>query len=193
MISNTMTVARQFITAPLKTGAVAPASTELADAMVQAADLSTRKLVVELGPGTGAVTEAITRMLSPGTEFFALELNSRFARETRRRCPGVTVHVDDALNLPGHLRASGTTHCDAILSSLPWTLFSRELQQDLVNAIADSLVPGGRFVTYAYIGAGLNPAGRRFKKLMEDTFTTTSRSYLVWNNLPPAHVYTGTI
>jgi len=187
-----MKVAHQFLRAPTQTGAIAAASTELAERMVVAAGVSRCRTVVEFGPGTGVITEAISYALTPGTTFFALELNSNFAAKTRARCPGITVYQDNATELPSYLTKHGVTHSDAIISGLPWTLFTEQLQQALLDVIHTSLNPGGTFVTYSYVGTTLQPAGRRFRSLLYDRFPQT-RKQVVWNNLPPAHVYSCTI
>ena len=76
---------KQFIRHPRKTGAIAASSKHLARAVVTTANLAAAQAVVELGPGTGVFTEAILQHLLPGAVFFALELNPRFATETRQR------------------------------------------------------------------------------------------------------------
>lgn len=190
MSSNALSLARQFVLTPTSTGAISPASTQLAANMVEAAGVTHQQTIVELGPGTGAVTKVIASNLAPGAQFFALELNPSFAQKTRQRCPGVNVYLDNALNLGERLNTLGLPHCDCILSSLPWTFFDHQLQQQLLSVIAASLKPGGIFVTYAYSGVRLNPAGRRFVGLMNETFNDVQRGKIIWQNLPPARVYT---
>lgn len=187
-----MTFARQFLFAPIQTGAVAPSSPSLARAMVDAACLHRADTVVELGPGTGVVTTQVARAIPSHSCFLALELNPYFVEQTRRRCPGVLVFRDDALNLPDRLAALERGPCDAIISSLPWTLFDEATQTELLKVIRAALKPGGRFVTYAYISTGMSPSGRRFRKLLQRTFDSSSQSSLLWNNLPPARIHTCT-
>lgn len=188
--SNALSFARQFILAPTSTGAISPASSRLAADMVDAAGVVHQQTVVELGPGTGVVTQVVAAKLAPGANFFALELNPVFADKTRQRCPGVQIYEENALNLVERLSANGLTHCDCILSSLPWTFFDKNLQQKLLSVIAAALKPGGTLVTYAYSGVRLNPAGRRFVGLMNDTFADVHCSNIIWQNVPPARIYT---
>ncbi len=98
------------------------------------------------------------------------------------------MYEDNATKLPQYLDERGVSHCDAIISSLPWTLFDRSLQEALLDVIESSLTPGGTFVTYAYIGVSLHPAGRRFRRLVNDRFLQ-SQKQVIWNNVPPAHVF----
>lgn len=187
-----MNTARQFLASPIQTGMLTPASMSLARAMVAATDIGRRKSIVEFGPGTGVVTEAIEKSRKPDSTFFSIELNQKFAAVTRNRCPNVAVYEDNAANLAKYLTQHKLDKCDAIISSLPWSLINEDDQLKLLNAIHDNLDNGGVFVTYMYLGTGINPAARRFRKLLRTTFKNQNKKTLIWNNLPPAHVYTCT-
>jgi phospholipid N-methyltransferase len=89
---------REFARSPIRTGALCASSKRLADVMTEVVDLPSAKVVGEMGPGKGIVTEQILSVISPETHFFALEINPAFAEATKRRCPGADVRVDDARN-----------------------------------------------------------------------------------------------
>ncbi len=180
---------RQFARAPIRTGAVAPSSSRLAQAMTDAARLDEAGTVLELGPGTGIVTEKILEELPNGARFLALEINPEFAAATRRRCPAARVEVDDAANARQHLEAMGVEHCDAVLSGLPWAAFSATRQDELLHAIHDVLRPGGRFVTFAYLQGLVLPPARRFERSLRRNFGTVRTTPIIWRNLPPAFAY----
>jgi phospholipid N-methyltransferase len=179
---------REFVKSPATIGAVAPSSDALARAMVAGIDWEKARVVVECGPGTGAFTGRIRERLAPGAHFFAVELNPGFAAEFFRRHPGVPLHQGCVSDLPELCRAAGH-EVDALLSGLPWAAFSPEDQQRLLGAMHASLRPGGQFATFAYHPASALPAGRRFRQLLERTFSRVEKSGTVWRNLPPAFVY----
>jgi len=178
-----------FVRDPFKTGAVAPSSRWLAASMVEGLGLSTSRTVVELGPGTGAITRAIVPELGADTLFLAVEYNPVFAAALARQVPRATVLNDTAARLPELLASQGRESADCILSSLPFAAFPESLQGRLLDAAARSLGPGGRFVNYAYIPAAWLPTGQRFRRLLESRFAKVSASPIVWRNLPPAFVY----
>ena len=184
-----MGTAREFLTSPVRTGAVTAASTALAEAMVRNADLENRRRVVELGPGTGVITAELLPRLDARAQFFAIELNETFARRTRERCPDAVVHQGDALQLERYLADWGGETCDAIVSSLPWTLMKPALQQDLLDTVKRCLAPGGIFVTYIYTTSTLRADGREFMRSLRQRFCTDqcSREH-VFRSLPPAWV-----
>ena len=181
-----------FLKNPSSIGAVAPSSPWLASMMVQDMGLEQARTVVEVGPGTGAFTEAALRRLSDGAFFMAVELNAEFASNIRRRFPKVRVIHDSAENLEKHLADHGRTgQVDAVISSLPWAGFPSELQERLLGPILRSLRPGGRFATFAYVHARGLPAGKRFRSLLDRSFRSVSVTRVEWRNLPPAVVYRG--
>lgn len=183
---------KQFVTAPRATGALAASSKDLANRVTDLAQLGTAKTIVEFGSGTGVFTEQILREIPEDSHFFALEINPFFAEQTRQRCPQANVYTDSALNVRQYLDQHGVDSCDRVISSLPWSVFDEKMQNELLQTIWDVLRPGGSFITFAYISGQLLPAGRRYQRLLPTKFQTVARSKIVWNNLPPACVYTCT-
>ena len=180
---------QQFLRFPALTGAIAPSSRRLADAMVLLADLGPTSRIVEFGPGTGVITEAILQHLPGSALFFSIEINPIFIELTQKRCPGVTIYHDSAENAKQYLLAHGTEQCDVILCGLPWAAFSDELHERLLGVIDDILAPGGRFLTFAYLQGLLLPAGYKFRKKLRSRFSCLATSRIVWRNLPPAFIY----
>jgi len=179
----------EFVRKPTSVGAVAPSSWRLAELITDAAGLEQASVVLEFGPGTGAFTEVILRKINPGATFIAIEANASFAEATRKRCPGVQVFHDSAVSVREHLEACGQASCDCIVSGLPFSSFTPTQQDEMLAAAHDALVPGGRFVTFAYVGGLFWPLGRRFRTRLRAAFSEVSASQTVWRNLPPAFVY----
>ena len=187
---GTLTFWRQAILPRRYTGAIAPSGKMLADRMTEDAGVADANVIVEFGPGTGALTEVILSKKNPDAHFMALEVNAEFVQATRRRCPGATVHHDCASNTLKYLREAGHDHCDTIVSGLPWTIFDDELQDEILDAAHEVLCPGGRFVTFVYVTSPLLPAGRKFLNVKLPTkFSRVSSGPCIWNNIPPSKVY----
>ncbi len=180
---------RQFMRHPTKTGAIAPSSPALAELITASADLSQACVVVEFGPGTGVFTEKILARLGSEALFFALEVNPDFVAATRARCAQALVYHDSATQASTYLKTHGHTHCDRIISGLPWAAFNEQLQDDLLDTVSDILSPGGRFLTFAYIQGLALPSGLRFRKKLQSRFARVRTTRIVWANLPPALVY----
>lgn len=182
---------KEFITAPGDVGSVAPSSKQLASVVIDAAQVPKASVVVEFGPGTGAITEILLPVLRPDAKFFAMEINEDFVNLLRKRFPNLTVHHDSAENTPLYLKQLGVDHCDAIVSGLPWTFFSDPLQDSLLNAAVESLRPGGLFATYMYVTSFLVPTSKKFRDKLKVRFAEVGISHVVWKNVPPAVVIWG--
>lgn len=179
----------RFIRNINKTGAIACCSEDVANVLTGTANLAASKTVVELGSGTGAITKMLVERLPKDATFFALELNGQFVEETKKLLPGVLIYNDTAENVKHYLNLHGKATCDCVISTLPWTLFDKELQTRILDAIWDVLPEGGEFLTVAYTFAPLLPAGKRFKKLIKTKFSNVNRTKPIWKNLPPVYVY----
>jgi phosphatidylethanolamine/phosphatidyl-N-methylethanolamine N-methyltransferase len=181
---------KEVIRANRTTGAIAPSSRRLAEAVTDMAEITNADIIVEYGPGTGVFTEAILRKKKPDAFFTAMEVNEHFVHATKARFPEAHVVHDSAENTISYLKEAGYDHCDAIVSGLPWTRFDDELQDRILNATWEVLRPGGRFVTFGYSFSPLFPQGRKFfKGKLAVKFPKTTKSPPIWKNFPPCSVY----
>ena len=180
---------RSYLSQPGAVGAVTPSSPQLAAMMVRDFDLTAAKVVVELGPGTGAFTGTILERVGAETRFIAVEREAGFVTHLRTRFPTVDLVHGSAGSTLEILAERGLDGADFIISGLPWASFDPITQGSLLQAVHGSLRPGGCFSTFAYIGAASLPRGRRFRKLLESRFTDLRLTPVVWRNFPPAFVY----
>jgi phosphatidylethanolamine/phosphatidyl-N-methylethanolamine N-methyltransferase len=160
---------------PRNIGAVAPSSAALARAM--AAEIP-HGPVLELGPGTGVVTQAIlARGLAP-SELTLVEYDKGFATLLRNRFPDVRVVRGDAFDLQRTLGV--TTPFGAIVSGLPLLNFPPESRANFLMQIFARLAPGAPFIQFSY---GLRPS------VPAPEGVTVKRAAFVAFNLPPARVW----
>lgn len=180
----------EFARDPRSTGAIAPSSSTLAEAMVRDMNLETARHVVELGAGTGAFTSLIAERVPESARFMAMELNPRLAASLRNSFEDqVEVVCDSAVKLCRHLGRKSVGGVDAIVSSLPWVCFPMEEQRKILHEIRRALRPGGRFATFAYAHAAWLPSGLKFRRQLKQAFAHSEALPIVWRNLPPAFIY----
>ncbi|MGU3536775.1 class I SAM-dependent methyltransferase [Methylobacterium sp. A54F] len=174
---------RSWFERPLVTGAVTPSGRLLARTMAAFVDPALDGPVVELGPGTGPVTEALIRRGVSAERLILVEFNPDFCELLRRRFPGVTVLRGDAYNIRETVGALLDRPAAATVSSLP--LFTKPLEQrlDLLNTAHDLMHPGAPFVQFTYAVVPPIPA-----RCAAGSYTA-SGSNRVWLNLPPARVW----
>jgi phosphatidylethanolamine/phosphatidyl-N-methylethanolamine N-methyltransferase len=178
-----------FLRRPFTMGAVAPSSPALARAMVPPNDLKSAQIVVELGAGTGAITHEIRQRIALGTELAVFELHPDAAECLRQKFPGIHVIHDTAENLRPHLDRLGHRYADCIISGLPWSMMSDQLQNRILDAVLDTLHPAGVFSAMVYLHSKGLPSSNKFKRKLEARFGRITASRVVWGNLPPAFVY----
>src|SRR5579864_8176667 len=98
-LDDEMQFIRSWIEKPLSTGAVMPSSKALARTMARYVDPQSSGPVIELGPGTGPVTEALVQHGVDPARLVLVEFNPSFCRLLRTRYPQATVVQGDAYRL----------------------------------------------------------------------------------------------
>jgi phospholipid N-methyltransferase len=179
---------KEFVTKPQEIGAIVPSSPALAREVVESIDWKDVRVVVEYGPGLGAITGEILARTA-GKDFFVIELNEAYAERFRSSFPDVPLYRDSAANVESIAAGRGASAVDCVVSGLPWANFPEELQDEILDATLRVLRKGGQFVTFAYMHGLALPGGRRFREKLDRSFSTVERSPVVWRNTPPAVVY----
>ncbi|HEY1541490.1 MAG TPA: methyltransferase [Xanthobacteraceae bacterium] len=172
---------RSWIEKPLSTGAVAPSGKLLARAMARLVDTKVDGPIVELGPGTGPVTEALVEHGVDPARLVLVEFNPVFCRLLRSRYPAATVVQGDAYRLRHLLGSLLREPAAAVVSGLP--LFTKPVRTRL-RLIADAfglLLPSAPFIQFTY--AVVSPIPRNLPGVHA---RSTER---IWRNLPPAQVW----
>lgn len=171
-----------WLNSPLKTGAVSPSGKDLARAMAEAVDLAIPGDVVELGPGTGPVTEALLAHGVAPERLVLIEYNPDFCKLLRERFPGVRVVEGDAYAMAKTLEGVTTGPLAAVVSSLP--LMTRP-DPDCIALLDDALrllARNGPFIQFTYGPVSPVPVkGRPIR---------ARGGKRIWKNLPPARVWT---
>lgn len=170
--------ASEWLQRPAAVGAVWPSSDQLARCIAAHVPARGEGLVVELGAGTGVVTQALLDRGISRERLVVIERSQAFVAHLRKRFPEVTVLHGDATELAGLLPRDRSV--DTIVSSLPL----RSLPEQAVRAIIEQwrvlLSASSTVVQFTYDlrnGGRTLPAG--FRKHASDT---------IWFNLPPARV-----
>ena len=184
-----MNFIKQFLLHPSEVGSLIPSSKTLSKSIVNTPELATKKCVVELGTGNGVVTQEILKNIPSKTIFFGIEINKKFVEETKKQCPNTKIYHDSAKNLKNYLKKNNFEYSDCIISELPWGAFNNDLQDELLEAIYDSLEKNGDFITISFLQSILFPPSKRFYQLIEKKFDQVKKTPIIWKNFPPAFLY----
>jgi phosphatidylethanolamine/phosphatidyl-N-methylethanolamine N-methyltransferase len=172
---------RSWIERPLSIGAVTPSGKVLARTMARYVDPNSSGPVVELGPGTGPVTEALVNAGVDPARLVLVEFNPTFCRILRSRYPDATLVQGDAYSLRRLLEALLLQPAAAVVSGLPLVTKPIKMRWRLIRDAFDLMVPGAPFVQFTYSVAA--PLPRRLGGF------SVEASERIWMNLPPARVW----
>jgi phosphatidylethanolamine/phosphatidyl-N-methylethanolamine N-methyltransferase len=181
-LSDSTVFLREWIVNPQRTGAVAPSSPQLGAAMARWLPRNPDSYVLELGPGTGAVTEALMKRGLHEDRLVAIEKSATLANLLRKRFLHAQIITGDAWDLDTLLAElpQPVASVGAVISSLPLLNFPKEQADALAKKIRAILEPRGRWVQYSYqIIKDRSRGGDDFRLIA---------SKIVWLNLPPARV-----
>jgi phosphatidylethanolamine/phosphatidyl-N-methylethanolamine N-methyltransferase len=172
---------RSWIEKPLHVGAVMPSGRLLARTMAQYVDANSAGPVIELGPGTGAITSALIERGIEQKRLVLLEYNPGFCALLRDRYPQAKVVQGDAYRLRDTLWNALSAPATAIVSGLPLVTKPMLTRLKLIRDAFAALAPGAPFVQFTYSVAPPIP-----KSLPG---VSTEASERIWMNLPPARVW----
>jgi phospholipid N-methyltransferase len=172
---------RSWIRNPLAIGAVAPSGRLLAKRMATGLDEHAR--VIELGAGTGTLTQALLDAGVKRENLFLVERDEHFLEILGRRFPGCPLIAADALHLAEEF-AGELGSFDFVISGLPLLCFTPEQRRHLIAQVFEVLKPSGVLHQFTY--GGRCPLGR---ELREDLGIARSLIGFAALNLPPAFVY----
>lgn len=170
----------RWLKAPHKVGALAPASRYLARAMAEQI-APEEGLVVELGGGTGSITQALLDAGLAPERLIVIERDPAFYALLRKRFPDVKVLRGDATRLRALLARFGIHHATTVVSSLPLLSMPKPLRQRIVDESFALLDERGTFIQYTY--GAFSPLRRRKSGLKGEI------AERVWRNFPPAAVW----
>lgn len=172
---------RSWIEKPLTTGAVMPSGKALARTMAAYVDCDSEGPVIELGPGTGAVTQALVERGVDPARLVLVEFNSTFCRMLRGRYPAATVVQGDAYRLRHLLASTVQRPAAAIVSGLPLVTKPPRTRLRLISDAMALLAPHAPFIQFTY--AMVPPIPKALNGIHAEA------SPLIWLNVPPARVW----
>ena len=172
---------RSWIEKPLHMGAVMPSGKLLARTMAQYVDIDSDGPVVELGPGTGAITSALIDRGVEQKRLVLVEYNPGFCALLRDRYPHAKVVQGDAYTLRDSLWDVLKAPASAVVSGLPLVTKPMLTRLKLIREAFVALAPGAPFVQFTYSVTPPIP-----KSLPG---VSTEASERIWMNLPPARVW----
>ena len=179
--------AREFVRSPVHTAALFPSFPPLCRQAIAPLPETGDPVVVDLGAGTGQVTDELQRRLAGRGRHIAVEFNPRMAAVLEKAYPDVEVICDDAHRVVERLLAEGV-RADLTVSGLPWLVTSPR-ERTIFPLLAALAAPGGAVTQLAHAWIRFFPAAKQVQRNLETSFEEVVVTRTVWLNAPPAVVY----
>jgi phosphatidylethanolamine/phosphatidyl-N-methylethanolamine N-methyltransferase len=143
----------EFIKHPTTVGAILPSSSSLAKEIVGEIpkDLKAEKrLILEVGPGTGIFTDKIIQRMNPSDELHLVEFDAEFCKQLKAKyqhVPNVKIFECSILDY----QLSGNRKYDFIVSGLPLNAFSNEFVDDVFKKFEEVATQNTKLSYFEYL------------------------------------------
>lgn len=173
---------RGFLKNPVMVGSVIPSSRVLIERMLAPVDWVNTKLFVEYGPGVGTFTRPVLEQLGPDARLVTIDTNADFTRYLRESIddPRLITVNGSAANVEKILAEQGLGQADYVLSGLPFSTLPGGVGEDIAEATANVIRPGGAFLVYQFSPKVLD--------FIKPHFAPIKRGF-EWINVPPATLF----
>jgi phospholipid N-methyltransferase len=172
---------QEFLKHPLQIGSIIPSSRFLERRILEAAAIGSARTIVELGAGTGGITQAILREMPTNARLLSIEINPHFhALISNIDDDRLIAHLGNATSLQAIISLYGLSAPDVVISGIPFSTMSHSEGAQIIEAISSSLAANGRFVAYQ--------VSNRVASLCRP-YLGREQEMLELLNIPPMHVY----
>lgn len=172
---------RRFLARPARVASIFASSRALGRLIAKNIRRAEDEYVVEMGAGTGAVTQAILSSGVPAEKLIAVEVDPELARFLQSACPDVSVIEAEALGIEDSLPPPVIGAVGTVVCGLPIRFWSLSEQRRFVEVVGTLLGPKGRLLAYTHRLGSPFPATR--------LGLTGERVGFTLQNPPPASVW----
>ena len=171
-----------FLKKPREVASIVPSSPFLIRRVLAAGAAHRAGVIVELGPGTGVVTQQILHHMSAEAKLVAIEISTDFVELLRRKFPDprLSLHRGPSTEIEEALAEAGRPRADLVVSGIPFSTMGRDEGRLTLEAVKRVLAPDGRFVAYQ-----LRDHVRRFA----EPIFGEAEVYSELRNFPPMRVF----
>lgn len=151
---------RQWLRSPKSMGSVIPSSRHLARGVAGQVAWQPGQHVVELGGGTGAISQGLIDRGIPRENLVVIELDGPLYGFLKERLPGCQVIQGDATRLGEILARNGVVDVGTVISGLPMVGMPETFQRAIIDQGFKVVRPGGFLLQYSYSPVPPVPAAK---------------------------------
>lgn len=174
---------KHAIKSPLQVGYFLPSSAWLIEQIAGIAQLSGKRRVIELGPGTGGTTKGLLSAMDDNAELITVEINPKFIVHLNNTIDDTRLTINDrgAQHLQAIVKQQNWPDVEVIISGIPFTTLPKGMDQAIMAAIHETLKPGGLFIAYQLRD--------HVSALADQYFGAPKDKKIEYRNLPPMRIY----
>ena len=148
-ITNAGLFFRRWLANPLQMGSIIPSSPALCRRLAQQTHAGPDEIVLELGAGTGVVSQALLKSGLPPDRLYVVEIVPDMAAHLRQALPGTHVIEGDARDLVSLIPPQFHGKIGSVVVGIPLVLLPLQQQRRFIDAI-EAVAPGRGFICYTY-------------------------------------------
>jgi len=141
---------KNYIKHPLEIGAIFPTSKITSKLMASELDIKKDSIVVELGPGTGKITQAILDKGVNEKNLILVEINNQFSNALKIKYPQVEIFTEDAVSFFEKFEERYKRKIDIIISAIPLVSLDKNNNDLLCDLAMKNLSAKGKFIQITY-------------------------------------------
>ncbi len=170
----------------LKTvGTITKSSPALCKGAAKEVNYDTARTIVELGAGDGVITKHILKGMAADARLMVFEVNEPFCDQLREIKDDRLVVVQDGAEKLGHyLKKHNFDELDAVVSAIPFVIFSDEEAERIITDCRNHLKTGAPYIQVHYSLVA--------RKMYRNIFGNVKTKFIPFN-IPPAFVLTSQV
>jgi phosphatidylethanolamine/phosphatidyl-N-methylethanolamine N-methyltransferase len=179
-----------FLKNPMKVGAIAPSSPELAQTMIKDLTPDKDNIILELGVGTGAITKFIQPILPDNECYLGLELDDKLHASLRVLYRDLNIIQGNACEAYKIHQDSGLGKVKYLVCCLPFVSLPKNVAEQIYGQIDMFMDDGCTLRLFQYAHGYYLPPALKLRERMRRLYGKSMRSPLVLKNVPPAYTLT---
>ncbi len=179
-----------FLKNPLKVGAIAPSSPELAAEMLQDINPDDHNIVLELGVGTGAITKFLRDVIPSKESYLGLELDADLVNTLNVKYPDMNIICGNAAEAYAIHSQSGLGKVRYVVCCLPFVSLPKDLSEKVLIEIEKFMDEGCELRIFQYAHGYFLPPAIKLRDTLKSRYGISRRSPLILKNVPPAFTLT---
>lgn len=179
-----------FLKNPLKVGAIAPSSPELAAEMLSGIQPDDHNIVLELGVGTGAITKFLRNAVPSRDSYLGIELDRDLVKTLNENFPDMNIVCGSAADAYSIHKELGLGKVRYVVCCLPFVSLPKDISDDVLAEIQKFMDEGCELRIFQYAHGYFLPPAIKLRELLQNRYGKSRRSPLVLKNVPPAYTLT---